>query len=240
MVSEEGAVSAVGFGGHGYIPILIVVVVRKVIEGELRGDPGEVLTEHSIECEIGRIGRVSKDQIDRGSKILHRLPCHGEGKKLAVEALFPVQGPGIDHPAGIFPWKIFRAEGPKRIGRQHAVLRTHEKVPVAIGLPPLVEGQADVLGVEPHQFVPVGPVFFMPQQVGHSNQGLGNLEPVHGETTDLLPENLAEVPFVALAKETEVSRVLVDLPGTQDVLDQFPTVGSGVPGGALVVGEHDG
>ena len=80
----------------------------------------------------------------------------------------------------------------------------------------------------------------MPQQVGHSNQGLGNLEPVHGETTDLLPENLAEVPFVALAKETEVSRVLEDLPGAQDVLDQFPTVGSGVPGGALVVGEHDG
>ena len=52
-------------------------------------------------------------------------------------------------------------------------------------------------------------------------------------------ENLLKIAFIAFPQEIQIARMLVNLPCAKDMFGQLTPIGSRVPGGALVVGEHD-
>lgn len=238
LVSEEGEIAAVGFGGDGDVPLAVEVVVFEVVEGKLGGFFFEALAEDAIDGEVGGVGGVAEGVIVLGGEGLHGLLGHGEGEPCAEESFILIESPGLDEGLGVFPWEVGGAHGPESVGHEHAAFGGFEVVGDAVHFPTLGKHFADVGGVAADDVLPVGDVVFVTGEAGHFFEDFGDLELVHGEAADAFAEEFGEVVLVAIVEEVEVAGVLINLPRADDVLGGFDSVGAAVPGGAFVIREH--
>ena len=118
-------------------------------------------------------------------------------------------------------------------------LGPREEILVPVDFPPLVKHHPHMLRFSSDKFAPVRGVFLMTKQRGHFLKRFRYFELIHCKATEALPENLLKIAFVAFPQEIQIARMLVNLPCAKDMFGQLTPIGSRVPGGALVVGEHD-
>ena len=139
----------------------MVIVVLKVVDGQLGGNLGKTLAKHPVQGEVGGVRRIAEIMIRRRRKFAHRPLGHGQGKELSVKPIFTVEGPGVDHFPGIVPGEMFRTHGPEGIGHEHSVLGAQKEILVPVDFPPLVKHHPHVLRFSSDKFAPVRDAFLM-------------------------------------------------------------------------------
>ena len=60
LITEEAEVAAVSLGGHRDFPFRMIIIMDEMIEGQFTGFLFEALAKHTVEGEIGGVGRVAE------------------------------------------------------------------------------------------------------------------------------------------------------------------------------------
>ena len=97
---------------------------------------------------------------------------------------------------------------------------------VTVRLPALVEPRSNLVRAEWHKPFPVFDILGMAGEAGHCDQGFSHFKVIREERSNSLAKDLSKVVLVTVPHESNIARVLVDLPCSENMLRKFVAVHS--------------